>query len=263
MAEHLGAEERAAAQLLEQRGELGVIRLRRDRAEGLALGCGALDIRRDCREERIEAGESAFQSAPREREPALAIASELVDTLEHRRGRICLEVFAGRIDPTFRDGSDLDLRVVDPAKGRVLQHPAEVVEDNALVRPVRRHAIDHDEHGQPARRDPLHHVEGRLVGIADRRRDENPEVGGLDERVRDDAVGALDAIEVRGVDDRHARRCRRGRRADDLTGIDAGEGATPEDRRVGVGGEEDGLARGRPKHARAADGRARQGVHQR
>src|SRR5439155_20712030 len=126
VAEHLGAEEGPATQLLHQCGELGVVRLRRDRAERLAFRGGVLDIVRDPPQERAEPGESALERPSRESEPALAISGELVDALEHGRRRLELEALARRIEPTLGDADDLNTRVVDPPERRVLQNAAEV-----------------------------------------------------------------------------------------------------------------------------------------
>src|SRR5207249_6837535 len=59
---HFGAEEGPAAELVEERGELSVVRLARDRAKRFAFRRGALDIGGDSLEERPEPRESGLRA---------------------------------------------------------------------------------------------------------------------------------------------------------------------------------------------------------
>src|SRR5204863_157200 len=128
---------------------------------------------------RVDHSLATRRAASPARETVTATTSLVTSFSTTPTGASGMPRIAATIEATLRNANDLDPRVFDPAQCRVLQNAAQVLEDYALVRRVGRHAVDHDEHRQPASRDALHHVERNLVRIADRGRDEDAEVGGL------------------------------------------------------------------------------------
>ena len=85
MPEHLGAEERPAPQVFEQRGELGVVGVLRNRAESLAFGRVALDVEGDGPQKRAEAGKRDLAFGVSLGVNALAVAA-MVGVFAHTAG---------------------------------------------------------------------------------------------------------------------------------------------------------------------------------
>ena len=94
MPQHLGAEERPAAHLLDQRREFGVVRLTGDRSHCLGFGGFPFDVRCDARNERVETRESPGERAFRESDAAFAVGRELVDALQDSGGGVRGEALA-------------------------------------------------------------------------------------------------------------------------------------------------------------------------
>ena len=152
------------------------------------------------------------------------------DAVEHGADRRGVERRAAGRQPSLFDADDLELSGFRRRASRLVEEPPDVVEDFAPVGGVGWQAVHHDDERKPALADPAKHVPRHAVGIARRGRDEDAEVGGLDQPVGDDPVGVLDRIDVRRIDD-----CKAGgggRVADelDLAGVE------PRQRTLGEGG---------------------------
>ena len=261
MSEHFGAEERPAAQLVDERRELRLVRVRCDAADRLALRALALDVGGDGLGEHGEPSERALECAPRQREPPSAVGGELVDPRDDGCGRPRIKALGQRRELTLGDADDLDALIVEPPKPRPLEDTAEVAKNDLSIVVVGRKMVHDHKQRETASGDALQHVERDLIGVTRCGGHEHAEVCRLDEHVGDGAVRAFDRIEIGRVDDGDTWPRTIPRRPDQPRGRDPSERPTRERLGIGVRREQHSLARGRTQHAGRTDGRPRERVH--
>ena len=150
---------------------------------------------------RPESAERSCEGTRGKSHPSVAIAPERRDAVEHRADGRGVERRAAGRQPSLFDADDLELSGFGRCASRLVEEPADVVEHFAPVVGVRWQAVHHDDERKAALADAAKHVPRHAVGIARRGRDEDAEVGGLDQPVGDDPVGVLDGVDVRRVDD--------------------------------------------------------------
>ena len=188
----------------------------RGRVDGLVGG-----IVGDLIDERSEPRERAGQRTRRQLDAGVAVRAQVVDPSRHRLDghRATSASRAGSTSPSVtpttsrgRVGPSASVpSLAWPGQAGFGEQALDVVEHLAPVIGLRRQAIDDDDQRQATLPDPAEDEPRDAVGVAGRGRNEQAQVGGLDELIGELAVGVLDTVDVGRVDEREARRPGSGR----------------------------------------------------
>ena len=237
-----------------------MVRRRVDRLVGGVVG--------DLVEERAEARQRTGQRPCGELESRLAVGAKVVDPGGHGRDGCRPEGLLRGVDIAFGDAHDLEgsLRSLiggprtEAGLGEQARH---VVQHLATVDGILGKAVhDHDERQAPLS-DATEHQPRDTIRVAGRRRHEQAQVGRFHQLVGEVAVGVLDAVDVRGVDECKSRGDAPVLLDPEPARFDPGERATSEGQRVVGVGEDDGRPGRRPEDARRAGRATRDRVEER
>ena len=143
-----------------------------------------------------------------------------------------------------------------PVEACLRKQPPHVGQDLPLVVGVGWHPVHDDEQWQAALLDAGQDGPRHLIGVAGRGRHEDAQVGCLDEPVGQGAIGVLERIDVRCVDEDEARLDRVVGHQTDLFGWNARESAVDERLLVVRVDQDDRHAGGRAEDAGRAGGAA-------
>ena len=212
---------------------------------------------------RPETREGAGERTGRKGDPRLAVIPQGGDPFEHRVHGARVERRAARCQAPFVDADDLEPAGFEGRAARLVEQAPDVVEHLATVGCVGWQTVHDDHERQPALSHPAEHVPRHAIRVSGGGRDEDAQVGRLDQPVGDGPVCVLDRIDVGRVDHSESRRGRGIGDRFDLPGVEAGQRALGEGRPVVGTREDDGLPGRRAQHARGTQCAAGDRVEQR